>query len=247
MVSQLLECSACHLRFRTPTQRDSENRRFYSGNYAQGFTTQLPSDAELQSMLSDGFRGTDRHYGAVLEVLSALCDPDGARLFDCGCSWGYGSWQLTQAGFDVTACEIDPIRARYAAEKLGVKVVAPDALGEAVYDVYFSAHVIEHVTNPVEFVERAMRALKPGGIFVAITPNGDERFRLVEPLRFHRLWGRVHPQLVTPEWVAGLAGRRPYVIGSMPIPLEPLRTWANGQTIIGGCSGAELFFALRKT
>lgn len=39
------------------------------------------------------------------------------------------------------------------------------------FDVAFAVYVMEHVTDPVAFTEAAFRVLKPGGAFMAITPN----------------------------------------------------------------------------
>lgn len=39
------------------------------------------------------------------------------------------------------------------------------------FDIVFASHVIEHVATPVSFAEKVFRILKPGGIFMAETPN----------------------------------------------------------------------------
>lgn len=46
------------------------------------------------------------------------------------------------------------------------------------FDVAFAVFVMEHVSDPVGFTEAAARALKPGGVFMAITPNQWHYFGL---------------------------------------------------------------------
>jgi len=46
------------------------------------------------------------------------------------------------------------------------------------FDVAFAVFVMEHVADPVEFIEAAARVLKPGGVFMAITPNQWHYFGL---------------------------------------------------------------------
>src|SRR5262245_47546958 len=46
------------------------------------------------------------------------------------------------------------------------------------FDVAFAVFVIEHVTDPVAFAQAAARVLKPGGVFMAITPNQWHYFGL---------------------------------------------------------------------
>ncbi|MEM1108501.1 MAG: methyltransferase domain-containing protein [Planctomycetota bacterium] len=54
------------------------------------------------------------------------------------------------------------------------------------FDVVYSFLVMEHVTDPVPFVETAYRALKPGGVFIFMTMNQRHYFtRIASAL--HRL------------------------------------------------------------
>ena len=57
-------------------------------------------------LLSTRFAGEEKNYAGYIAVLHALGVAEGARMLDFGCSWGYGSWQLAQAGFAVEAFEI---------------------------------------------------------------------------------------------------------------------------------------------
>jgi cyclopropane fatty-acyl-phospholipid synthase-like methyltransferase len=47
----------------------------------------------------------------------------GPKIFDFGCSWGYGSYQLIKAGFDVISYEISSSRRQFAREKLGLNTI----------------------------------------------------------------------------------------------------------------------------
>ena len=58
-----------------------------------------------------------------VSVLTKLGLNRGNTIFDYGCSWGYGSYQLVQAGFEVISFEVAPSRRRFAREKLGVTTV----------------------------------------------------------------------------------------------------------------------------
>ena len=84
----------------------------------------MPEDEALQKLLVNKFRGGPRDYQPYLELLAKLGLNKGASLLEYGCSWGYGAWQLQNAGFRVTAFEISKPRCRFAREKLGVDAVA---------------------------------------------------------------------------------------------------------------------------
>jgi SAM-dependent methyltransferase len=65
------------------------------------------------------------------------------------------------------------------------------------YDAAYAYNVVEHVREPVAFLSALARALKPNGVFWAVTPNAAHPFclavRAVETLRLKRLFGRFNP------------------------------------------------------
>src|SRR6267378_63397 len=72
LVTTLRRCAGCALLFRAPTTTDAENARIYQAIYREGFTTDMPDDAELRELIAVGFQGSNRHHGTYLAVLEAL-------------------------------------------------------------------------------------------------------------------------------------------------------------------------------
>lgn len=244
-VTTLRRCMKCRLLFRCPTTTSEEAAAFYQSEYLQGATTDLPSPEQLAAELEKGFSGSHNDHAPYISILKCLGASNGSRVFDYGCSWGYGSWQLSAAGFDVTAYEISVPRAAFAASNLGVRLSSVHDQPPDTYDFFFSAHVIEHVANPATMLAEGLRLLKPGGIFLAITPNGSDSFRAADGRAWSSLWGNVHPQLLSEEWVL-LATSGPCFISSLPIDSGAAGLWRDGRTISGDLKGWELCFAVRK-
>jgi 2-polyprenyl-3-methyl-5-hydroxy-6-metoxy-1,4-benzoquinol methylase len=147
--------------FRTPTTSSKENASFYQEEYTQGFTTDCPSDDVLSKYLERSFVGGEKDYSNYIDILFAAGGKKGDRLFDFGCSWGYGSWQFKQRGFDVESFEISVPRANYAKSKLGVKVHSSLSDVQGQFDIFFSSHVLEHVPSVNDAIEFGMNLLKP--------------------------------------------------------------------------------------
>lgn len=212
--------------FRTPTDDKKESYEFYNKTYDQGFTTRLPSLPELQALKEDGFAATEKNYDYYIDLLKSLPLP-GKTLFDFGCSWGYGSYQFQLAGFEVLATEISKPRAQYAKEHLDVKLVddfdawveAPEARESM--DIFFSAHVLEHVPRPDKVFQHAKRILKQNGIFVAVCPNGSAACRAVHA-SWSQLWGEVHPNMIDELFMNRSFHGWPRVIGSSPVKIESM-------------------------
>ena len=246
LVTTLRRCSECELLFRAPTTSSEENARFYQEQYQQGFTTDLPSTDELAFLKRSGFKGTEKDYSYVIAILGQLGLNRGSRVFDYGCSWGYGSWQLAQAGFDVTAFEISCPRSRYAVEKLGVRLNSSSAETDGSFDVFFSSHVIEHVPNPSTMLREGLRLLRPGGLFVCFTPNGSERYRSSNPRSYSRLWGLAHPQLICERWIAANARSLPWFVSSTPVDGDALCNWSTERLVSGRLDRPEMLFVVKQ-
>lgn len=199
LVTALYECQECGLRFRVPKDTVQDNKTFYQDEYAQGFTTDLPDDGQLAQLTATGFAGSPKDYAGYLKVLAAIGVLPGQRIFDFGASWGYGSWQFRQAGYAVYSYEISRPRARYAAEKLGCTMLESVQALPGPVDCFFSAHVLEHLPDPKIFWEAVSAALKPGGIILSFTPNGDPAYEQASPAAYHQQWGKVHPLMLTAQ------------------------------------------------
>lgn len=246
LVSQLRRCHGCGLLFRAPTATAEENAAFYQEKYSQGFTTECPDGQELARLKACRFAGTEKDYSTYLGVLAALGVSPSARILDFGCSWGYGSWQLRERGYRVTSFEISKPRCRYAREKLGLD--AHDSL-EAIegrdFDVFFSAHVLEHVPSVSAALEFARSRVKPGGLFVAFTPNGSDPFRRRDPHAWRQLWSMVHPNFLDDVFYRKTF-RQP-LLASTPYDCDRIRSaWGNPEAKAEfPLDGLELLVATR--
>lgn len=238
VVTSLRRCEACHLLYRSPTDDLDTNFKFYQRAYRQGLTSQLPNDETLEQLLTTRFERTELCYQNYISVLGQLGLRDSARIFDYGCSWGYGSWQLNEAGYQVTAYEISKSRAKFAGEKLGIECIPDITMStfqgnlQGSFDCFFSAHVLEHVPSPARVVALAKLALRPGGYFVAFTPNGSEAFRQAEPKAWHLFWGKAHPNLLDDEFYHHTFSAYDRYLDTSPINLGALARFAGGENVV---------------
>jgi 2-polyprenyl-3-methyl-5-hydroxy-6-metoxy-1,4-benzoquinol methylase len=238
--------------FRFPVDEIQASRNFYNdGSYTQGFTTDLPNTALLERLKETNFHGSPKDYSVYISLLDALGLGPGDSLFDFGCSWGYGAYQLETHGFRVTAHEISVARRAYAADRLGIEFIDDlDALepGQSLFesfDCFFSAHVLEHVTCPRQVFAWSDKLLRPGGIFVSFTPNGSEAHRR-RNLQWSKLWGEVHPNLIDDCFLRRSFADWTTLLTSAPYIYEAIERPKSGETLLGPLNGYELMFVAVK-
>jgi len=176
---QLRQCAECSLSFRFPKDDPEENVSFYQNKYRQGNVTDLPREEDIASHISDCFKSVGRDLTTHLRTIRAMV-PTG-RVLDYGCSWGYGVYQLSRAGYDAAGFEISRPRVEYGRRTLHVDLTsAIDSLPSAGFDAIYSAHVLEHIPTPKNTLMTFQRLLKPGGKLFLYVPNcsGDQAKRL---------------------------------------------------------------------
>jgi len=135
--------------------------RYYPADYYA-----LPSRERLESIARrDPFR---------IRTVQRFSRP--GRLLDIGPAFGTFAFQAQQAGYTVSAIEMDARCCTYLREQLGIDAIRSEAPQEALaqfadQDVITLWHVIEHLPDPWAVVATAARSLAPGGILVVASPN----------------------------------------------------------------------------
>jgi len=87
----------------------------------------------------------------------------------------------------------------------------------------FSAHVIEHLADPNLLWNVGTTTLGDGGLIVCFCPNVDPLLeRIYRALRYHQLWGKVHPLLVTSNFLQKSSKKHGYH-ARVPQPVQVRR------------------------
>lgn len=107
------------------------------------------------------------------------------------------------AGYDVTAIEMDAGYCRALQDELGLRAIESDDPAAVLPTLEPSAavvmwHVIEHLPDPYRVVEAAVSALAPGGVLAISAPNPQSlQFRMLGS-RWAHLDAPRHLQLIPP-------------------------------------------------
>lgn len=161
----IMQCRGCKSGFADPMPDSSMLESFY-----QGFHPNLKAEAVM---------GRLDLAGALFGYLGMK--PDGNRTFlDVGGGNGLFAKAFEVLGYgSSTYVDVDEIACRFVREELGVSRVqagdvrklGPDHLGA--YDLIYSRHLVEHLTDPLGFIVKLASFRKPGGMLVVQCPNGD--------------------------------------------------------------------------
>jgi SAM-dependent methyltransferase len=139
-------------------------------SFYQGFHPNLKAEAVM---------GRLDLAGALFGYLGMK--PDGSRTFlDVGGGNGLFAKAFEVLGYGTsTYVDIDEVACRFVRNDLGIRSVRVCDVRELdvgyaeAFDLIYSRHLVEHLTDPLGFITKLASFRKPGGMLVVQCPNGD--------------------------------------------------------------------------
>lgn len=106
------------------------------------------------------------------------------RALQVGCFHGDFTVELAKSYEDLTVVDATKEFLEHTRSRVGRPVKCHLGLFEEYesserYDAIFLVHILEHVTEPVPFLDKARRLLGPGGRVYVIVPNGSAASRRI--------------------------------------------------------------------
>ena len=177
-VTTLERCHHCQLLFRLP--RGDQLKPCLNGHSFAGMTEDLPKGEFWSISNARHSRAVKRMLRGRLNCCCLGCEPGSTRIIDYGCSWGYTTWQLQNAGDRATRYEPNRTRCEYAVTRMGVMAFHSEHRLSGRFDVFYCSHVLEHVLSAGRTLTLARQLVRPGGWIVFLTPNGCKSRRQTE-------------------------------------------------------------------
>ncbi len=113
----------------------------------------------------------------ICRALAPLALAPGSRFLDVGCGYGFSlDYAIHARGWQGRG--VDPARlAEAGREQLDLPIelayLKPDDPMRGQMDIVLGSEVLEHLPSPPQFVRLLRAMLRPGGVVVLTTPNGD--------------------------------------------------------------------------
>ncbi len=161
----LLECQQCDLQFLDPAPDEASLNEIYKDYYKAWDLKH--SEKEVSLMKQETF---SNYFKLITPYITS------GNLLDVGCATGE-LMQIAQSnGFDVYGVEVSPYGVNLCREQFGEDKVIEGNLKfgdfpENFFDIITLSDVLEHIVEPLPFLDALYGILKPGGILMIVTPD----------------------------------------------------------------------------
>jgi SAM-dependent methyltransferase len=194
-----VRCRACSLVYENPRLTERGLVRFYSAKSYFVAEEGSPPTSGYQDYESQVTRDLLEEYFDIVQSHA----PGPGALCDVGCGPGGLLRIARDRGWQACGVEISSWAARRARDE-GLDVhegsLSHARFPDDAFDAVTMFDVLEHLAQPGEVLHEVFRILKPGGVFVAETPNVDGFFaRHVYRERAHLVKPRAHICLYGPR------------------------------------------------
>jgi len=195
--SAFYRCRDCDVHFQHPGLTPEQEKKFYADEF-EAFM-------ESRAGVAAGWRSAEGHIRANepnrlrrMEYLRPLLLP-GGKVLEVGCSTGFMLYPLIAAGHDCVGVEPSGNFSEYLKQK-GIRsfpsveeLIRTDA--GRTFDLVMHFFVLEHITEPKNFLRQQLKLLRPGGTLVFEVPNvADPLLVLYQIPAFDGFyWSIAHP------------------------------------------------------
>jgi len=167
VLRDVLKCEDCGFVYLAPVKKD---QYYQSEDYRKNYGPNLNKVSNSQEIFDTYFE----YQKEIIKDIEAILKPD-FKVLDLGCSTGHFLAALKdkvalRVGLELSRSAVDFIK-----EKLDFKVydqpIEEVNISEGPFDLITSFQVLEHIEDPLSFLQAVDKNLKPGGYLYLEVPN----------------------------------------------------------------------------
>lgn len=197
------KCEACELVYLYPVPSLSDEQRFYAMEFEKFMENRSGSDKNWAGPI-EHVKSNQDHVLRRWEFLKNILAP-GQLILEVGCSSGFMLKDLRAKGINVIGIEPSGGFKKFLNSNgfenynsiNELKTVKPDLKFDSILHFF----VLEHIRDPLEFINSQLEVLKPGGCIISEIPNvNDPLTSLYNIKAFEKFyWSIAHHYYYSPK------------------------------------------------
>ncbi|MFX1383484.1 MAG: class I SAM-dependent methyltransferase [Promethearchaeota archaeon] len=168
---KVVECESCGLNYLIPKELDLEN--YYSEEYRKKHSPILGEIVEPKTIF-DLYLPIQK---IRVDKLKQILNPQ-MKVLDVGCSTGHFLYTLKDHVGECIGIELNPEHAEFTEKELGIKTyntaIENTDIPMEYFDLITFYQVLEHIDDPIKFLNTYKKYLKKDGYICIEVPNIDD-------------------------------------------------------------------------
>jgi len=182
MTFEIYHCEHCNTSFSFP--RVSDSKYIYDNIYNNAsiipgykrywrYSKAIKGHKNPLNFLSNA---EDTYWGVKEALQQKIKNKRSAKILEVGSGLGYLTYALNKEGYDTLGLDISKTAVQLANSNYGNYYVCEDLFDFAKkennrFDIVILTEVIEHVNEPIAFIEQLLKLLNTSGHLILTTPN----------------------------------------------------------------------------
>ena len=193
----IVKCEQCELVYTNPIFDEEHYKTTYKSEDYQEIVKDLGEESHNYRVQRFG----DERVSIMAKFLQ---DNKTVKYLDVGCSTGFVVEAAKNTGWEAIGIDLNPSAIDFGRSRgLDLRNNSLDEISFT--DGYFDAislfDVIEHLPNPKDVINQALKYLKVGGILFIYVPNWDSASRILMGKDAHFIWPTHHLNYYTPRTI----------------------------------------------
>lgn len=211
---KIVKCEDCGLLQIWPLPSLSEEREFYAKD-RQAKNIKAPAD--IKTIKNNFFQDNERRSKMISKNMSKK-----SRILDVGSGYGFFLQAMLNKGFkNIVGLEISRERRNISKKITKAKVLDIDLLREQnlleseKFDCITLFHVLEHIRDPISFLENIKKILKPRGALIIEVPNCKDMLLSVSKEYRDFYWQLAHLSYFSEKTLKEIIKNSGFVLGGI--------------------------------
>lgn len=170
------QCSSCDVAFLYPPLSEDDEKKFYAGEFERFMGKRCENGFDWsgpEAHIKSNFVQYKRRMRFIEDLIESK-----KRVLEIGCSSGFMLYPLKEKGLDVVGVEpssqfTDFLQSKGVPSYDSLDVLLND-IGHEMFDLTLHFFVLEHIRNPIDFLNDALKTVKPGGHLVFEIPSRED-------------------------------------------------------------------------
>jgi 2-polyprenyl-3-methyl-5-hydroxy-6-metoxy-1,4-benzoquinol methylase len=200
-------CRNCSMVYMNPRLNNEATHQFYNSD-ANAIYNETKFDQETSTSLFD-----DRENTANLEMIDELRNHIRGNLLEIGSGNGRFLKKANDLGYRVYGLELNQRNCQYSRQLLEGKGTVVDVdllearLPTETFDVIYMRDLLQHIPNPLEFLQECSRVAKQNCIIFLGTHNIDGAISKAVRSRYTPVFGFMEPNHYSPKSITKILER----------------------------------------